>query len=169
MSINHVKLKIGITEIEVSGVHEGLEGVAIDLLRQTFEMMKNVDPTLSSGDGPAETKELGNLISNRSFAEFMDIFDPQSLIDTALVAAVWLQVREQKENFLGRDVNSLLKDAGRAIKNITNALTSLQQSKPALVIQISKNRGNKRGQKIYKVTEPGIKSVLEMQKMESKP
>lgn len=169
MSIKHVKLKIGITEIEVSGVQEGLEGVAIDLLRQTFEMMKNVDPMPISGDGLAETKELGDLILNSSFAEFIDLFDPQSKVYTALVAAVWLQVREQKEIFLGRGVNSLLKDAERAIKNITNALPLLQKSKPALVIQISRNRANKRGQKIYKVAESGIQSVLDMQKMESKP
>lgn len=164
MSINHVKLKIGITEIEISGVQEDLDGVALDLLRQTFDMMKNVDPTHISRDGPAETNELGDLISNSSFAEFIDRFDPQSMADSALVAAVWLQVREQKENFLGQDVNSLLKDAGRAIKNITSALSSLQKSKPAFVIQISKNRSNKRGRKIYKVTEPGIESVLKIAK-----
>lgn len=103
---------------------------------------------------------------SETFDEFIDRVDPQSNGDTALATGYWLQVKQRSESFTANEVNSLLNNLGRKIRNITNAFGVLQRNKPSYVIQIKKKGSSKQARKIYKVTTAGISAVNNMIKQE---
>jgi len=96
-----------------------------------------------------------------TFADFYDAADPKTQADGALVAAVWL-LDQGSEQFAALAINRELQNLGRRIGNITDALSSLQSKKPALVVQVKKAGRSRQARKTYKVTRPGIERVREM-------
>jgi hypothetical protein len=97
-----------------------------------------------------------------TFAELFDAAHPQSNADKALVAGYWLQVCQGAESFSGQAVNNELKHLGEAIANITNAVDSLKNQKPALALQLRKSGKSQQARKSYKITTAGVKSVEAM-------
>lgn len=100
-----------------------------------------------------------------TFTEFAELYaatDPHSGADKALVAGYWLQVCQGAENFPGNSVNSELNHLGHKIGNITNALSSLNNAKPQLVLQLRKSGKTQQARKTYKLSTEGIKKVEEM-------
>jgi hypothetical protein len=108
----------------------------------------------------------GSSVSNEygSFAELFDAANPISERDKALVAAYWTQVREDVSAFPAQSLNTLLKDLGHGIGNITEALTALKNEKPALVLQLKKAGTTQQARKTYKLTQEGVKRVAAMTK-----
>lgn len=99
------------------------------------------------------------------FAEFAELYakaDPASQADKALVAGYWLQVCQGKENFSGQAVNTELNHLGHKIANITNAMTSLNDAKPQLVLQLRKSGKSQQARKTYKLSAAGIERVKDM-------
>jgi hypothetical protein len=99
------------------------------------------------------------------FQDFVDLFDASNVKtepDRALVGGYWFQVIGEAQSFKGREVNDALKDIGHGASNITDALTTLQKRKPALVRQVAKSGRTRQAQKTYKLTQAGIRVVEQM-------
>lgn len=160
MKFKYVKLKLGIAEIEVSGDQDHLDKVALNLLRQTLDLAKDADAPVPAHEALTDNVEIKSSNSTNTFTEFIELVEPKSNVDLALATGVWLQKKEQKENFTAREASSLLASIGRNIPNITNALASPRKSKPALVITNQNTRSAEKKRKVYQVTETGIKTIL---------
>jgi hypothetical protein len=96
------------------------------------------------------------------FEQFVDLFDavdPKSDVDKALTAAYWLQVVSKQPSWQSLRVNNLLKDMGHGVPNVTSALRSAQQRKPALVRQVAKSGRAAQSWKTYKLTTSGVAHV----------
>jgi hypothetical protein len=77
----------------------------------------------------------------------------------ALLAAYWFQVVQGGAGFQSFTLNTALKDLGLGIPNITDALSSAEASKPALVMQTAKSGKSRQARKTYKLTTAGVKAV----------
>ncbi len=100
------------------------------------------------------------------FKHFSDLLDathsPSSDADRALVGGYWFQVVRGQETFTGFEVNNELKNAGHGIRNITDALTTLQRRTPAQVRQTMKSGRTRQARKTYKLTVAGTRAVEAM-------
>ncbi len=93
-----------------------------------------------------------------AYAAFVDLFDqanPKTEPERALVGGYWFQEISGHPSFDAQEVNNALKDVGHGIGNVTQALNSLQNRKPALVRQMSKSGKTKQARKKYKLTTAG--------------
>ena len=107
----------------------------------------------------------GNEVAPRYFSEFAELYaaaDPHSNADKALVGGYWLQVCQGSDNFSGHAINSELNHLGHKIANITNAMSSLNEVKPQLVLQLRKSGKSQQARKTYKLSAEGIKRVKDM-------
>lgn len=100
--------------------------------------------------------------SYSSFADLYDAADPANGAEKALVAGYWLQVCEQNDTFTAQAANKLLTNLGHKIANITLAFAPLQNSKPALVLQVSKSGRSQQARKTLKLSRAGLNRVEEM-------
>lgn len=91
-----------------------------------------------------------------------DAADPKTGPERALVVGYWLQEYEKQGDLEGQPVNDVLKDKGVGLKNITAAMTSLANRKPALVRQVQKSGPSQQARKKYRLTKPGIEAVKNM-------
>jgi hypothetical protein len=94
-----------------------------------------------------------------TFGQFVDLFDaidPRSDVDKALTAAYWLQVISKQSSWQSLRVNNLLKDMGHGVGNVTSALRSAQERKPALVRQVHKSGRSAQSWKTYRLTTSGV-------------
>ncbi|MEO0774607.1 MAG: hypothetical protein AAFZ04_15670 [Pseudomonadota bacterium] len=106
-----------------------------------------------------------DVVGEQAFDEFAELYaatSPTSHADKALVAGYWLQVCKVEENFSGQAVNNELNHLGHKVPNITNAMSSLNDSKPQLVLQLRKSGKSQQARKTYKLSAEGIKRVKEM-------
>jgi len=97
-----------------------------------------------------------------SFAELSDAAQPQTAPEKALVAGYWLQVCEGDDSFDGFSANQHLKHVGAGLTNITGAFNNLKSQKPGLALQLKKSGKSRQARKTYKLTAPGIKTVVKM-------
>src|SRR5215831_9651710 len=74
-----------------------------------------------------------------SFAELHAAAQPGTNAHKALVAGYWLQVGNNAESFDGFSVNKELKHVGEGLSNVTNAIDTLRNQKPALALQLRKS------------------------------
>jgi len=96
------------------------------------------------------------------FEQFVDLFDavdPKSDVDKALTAAYWLQILSKQPSWQALRVNNLLKDMGHGVGNVTSALRTAQERKPALVRQVAKSGRAAQSWKTYKLTTSGVSHV----------
>lgn len=93
--------------------------------------------------------------------ELFDAYDPQTDAEKALISAYWSALHDGEEGFDSQSLNSMLKNLGHGVSNITRALGSLSSQKPALVIQTRKSGSTKQARKTYKITRSGIAAVNE--------
>lgn len=75
--------------------------------------------------------------------------------ERALLAAYWVQSVEDGDGFDGYTINSMLKNMGYGLANVTTTLASLMNQKPALVLQVKKSGQSKQARKLYRVTREG--------------
>lgn len=75
--------------------------------------------------------------------------------DRALLAAYWVQTVEAKDGFDSYTINSMLKNMGYGLANVTTTLSSLMNQKPALVLQVKKSGQSKQARKVYRITREG--------------
>lgn len=100
-----------------------------------------------------------------AFASIHDLFERttwKTQTDKALVAAYWFQAVQGANGFGAQALNTELKNMGIGIANITDALSSAEAAKPALVMQTAKSGKARQARKTYKLTTAGIKAVEAM-------
>lgn len=111
---------------------------------------------LKSGDSAHEPGVRGD------FPDIATLFvtaSPTTGSEKALVVAYWLQECLGQEEWEGFAVNTELKHLGHGLKNVTDALNSLIEHKPQLVVQLRKSGKTKQARKRYKLTTEGIRKV----------
>jgi hypothetical protein len=99
------------------------------------------------------------------YPEFVDLYDaanPRTDVERAAVAAYWFQVVQGAPSFQSQGLNDALKNLGYPIKNITDALSSLQSRRPAQVRQVTKSGSTRQARKTYKLTTAGENAVRTM-------
>jgi hypothetical protein len=87
---------------------------------------------------------------------------PEANTEKALLVATWLKLREGRDEFAGQDINTVLKDLGHGVENITRTLGNLMEVKPQLVVQMKKAGTSKQARKTLKVTVAGVDKVKQM-------
>ncbi len=80
----------------------------------------------------------------------------------ALVAGYWLQNIQGQSDIDTQSANSLLKDLGRQLGNITRAFDALQTTEPRLVNQTKKIGSTRQGRKRFRLTDAGLRKVQAM-------
>ena len=103
----------------------------------------------------------GDAFEFAELGELFDAFDPKTDVEKALVAAFWCVEIEGEESFDSQRLNSMLKNLGHGVANITRALGGLSGQKPALVIQTRKSGTSRQARKTYKITRSGVELVRE--------
>jgi hypothetical protein len=147
-----------------------------------IEAMQKVAAALDALDPPARRRVLDWVTSRLGLTEversesgaraptagesgdFADLFhtaDPQSHAERALVGAYWLS-RQSPDPFASQTLNSLLKDLGFQVPNITAALTQNMSERPALVVQTKKGGSTRQARKLYKITDAGVRRIRSM-------
>lgn len=91
--------------------------------------------------------------------ELFEVASAKTNTQKALVAAYWFQVIEGNVGFQSQALNTALKNMGIGIANITDALSSAESAKPALVMQVAKTGKTRQARKTYKLTSAGISAV----------
>lgn len=105
-----------------------------------------------SGPRPPVDPETGDL------ADLFFAVNPSTEKDKALVAAYWLH-QLGGQDFTGHQANSLLRELGHGVANITREFDRLMAMKPQLVIQTRKTGQSKQGRKQYRLTTAGQNHV----------
>jgi hypothetical protein len=116
----------------------------------------------SDNEEPVVRQEATTKTDYASVAELYDATQPKSNGDKALIAAYWLQVCQGAESFDSQSANKELKHLGQGLANITAAIDTLKNQKPALALQLKKSGKSQQARKVYKVTVAGIKAVEAM-------
>ncbi len=101
----------------------------------------------------------------RTWQDFPTMFnaaDPQTDPERALVAGYWFQVVKASDDLHGQQLNDELKHMGHGIGNITDALSSLMERRPQLVMQTRKSGTARQARKKYKLTTEGVRFVEQM-------
>lgn len=99
------------------------------------------------------------------YSDFVGLFDaanPTTGVESALVGGYWLQAVEGADDFQSQQVNDALKDLGRGVANITDALAKLERRRPALVRQVAKAGRTRQARKRYRLTTAGLEEVARM-------
>ncbi|WP_291048610.1 hypothetical protein [Hyphomonas sp.] len=114
--------------------------------------------------GPETVPHPSGTSRHNTFAEFLAVTGAESDADRALVAAYWLQEVLSEEAVDTQSANTLLKDTGYPIGNVTRAFDRLKSMKPCPVVQTRKTGSTKQARKLYKVSAHGISTVKKMEK-----
>lgn len=94
-------------------------------------------------------------------AEFLARFHNPSDKERVLIVAAYLQKSRQTKDLTGFLINKELKNIGHGLKNITAVTTQWQQDRPQKLIQLRKSGSSQQAQKTLKVTEEGLKWVVQ--------
>lgn len=125
--------------------------------------MLDAEVTMANDDGDEEHAEA---TTYDTFAEMLDASGADTDAERFLVAAYWLQITNEQASWKSFEINKLLKDTGKQINTIGNAvrdLTKKSKTKPALVVQVSKNTSSSgKGSKVLKLTSEGVKKTKTM-------
>jgi hypothetical protein len=113
-------------------------------------------------DQPSGAANSDNIKNYGSLAELYHAADPKNEAEKGLVAGTWFQVVEGMDGLDSQTINSALKDLGYGVGNITRAFDVLISQRPALMIQLRKAGTTKQARKQFKVTDAGVKKVLQM-------
>ena len=159
------------TEVEeeigaMTSVAKALSGLAPDARERVLRWASgrfNVEWTGVKGGRKGETGEVQG--EQAEFADFPSLFDaaaPNTDPERALVAGYWFQQVESRPDLDAQTLNTALKNLGHPIANITDALSSLKNRKPALVMQTQKKGTTRQARKKYKLTTAGVKAVEAM-------
>lgn len=154
----------------IKKIHDELEPLEPDARKRVLDYLINLLDVNVAGRHTTSTKSVhseetlagAGVEGFETFAELFDAADPKTNADKALVAGYWLQVHDGVEGLDAQSANKLLKNLGHGLSNVTVALTTLKEQKPALVLQLKKSGSSQQARKTYKVTMAGIKAVKGM-------
>ncbi len=158
----------------VHGALEPLEEEARARVLTYIASLLGIDTKVSGGQATADSaldkqpdeadydEEALGAPTFSTFAELYAAANPISNGEKALIAGYWLQVCQGAESFTAASANKELTHLGHKIANITDAIDSMKNQKPMLILQLKKSGASKQARKLYKVSHEGIKRVEEM-------
>ena len=151
---------------EVYQVLQGLEPEAQQrIINWVLEKLSLTTSPVSQKAGQQSfVQEQAREISFESFDTLADVFAAVTATtepDKVLIAASYLQSKSDSD-LTGREINKNLNHLGHGVGNITNAISSLINRAPKLMIQTRKEGKTKQAQKKYKVTVEGINAAKKM-------
>jgi hypothetical protein len=155
MSIVHDALK-DLTDEEKARVVEWAIGKFSIGVSQKKQINRTID------DVTAPVTNGGSLSVFGSVADLFAKANLKSEADRVLVAAAYLQEVKGASDLTGREINKELHNLGHAVGNITNAVSSLIDRKPQLMIQTRKDGKTQQAKKKYKVTVEGFSAVKKL-------
>ncbi len=173
MDDNEVDPEIGAMSA-VAGALKGLEEESqVRVLRWAADRygLKNIkigggsDGAGVDDGGESRGGGSGGSAGGATYASIDELFESgvaKTNTQKALLAAYWFQVVQGGTGFQSYTLNTALKDLGIGIPNITDALSTAESQKPALVMQTSKSGKSRQARKTYKLTAAGVKSVEAM-------
>ncbi len=91
-----------------------------------------------------------------------DAARPSTQEERALVAGYYFQFVQNKQDLRAQELNTALKDLGRGVDNITQAIQGNIDYTPSLMRQIKKSGTSRQARKLYRLTEAGKQRVLVM-------
>jgi len=144
--LTYINSLLGI-DVKVTGSHSGTARAAGDA--DVIE-----DPEEEAANGVAKDAP-----TYSSFAELYAAANPKSNGEKALIAGYWLQVSQGAENFTSAAANKELNNLGHKVANITDAIDSVKDQKPMLILQLKKSGSSRQARKLYKVSHEGVKRV----------
>jgi uncharacterized protein CbrC (UPF0167 family) len=97
-----------------------------------------------------------------TFAELFSKASPSSNGEKALVTGYWLQVCGGADSFTAAAANKELMNLGHKVANITDAIDSMKNLKPQLILQLKKSGTSRQARKVYKVSHEGVTRVEAM-------
>lgn len=122
----------------------------------------NDDGDDGEGDDDGAAKGAKGAATFSTFAELYAAAGPKSNGEKALVVGYWLQVCQGGESFTAQAANKELTHLGHKVANITDAIDSVKNQKPMLMLQLKKSGNSRQARKLYKVSHEGVKRVEEM-------
>lgn len=144
-------------------VYEALEGLDEPARQRTLVWAADrLDLKLSNSQRRKSDGDDIEPVAFTDVAELAHAAQPANGTEYALVAAYWLQVVEEKDGWSGNEVNSLLKNLGHGLSNVTTTMNGLIKRKPALVMQTGKSGRSAQAKKTYKLTISGVGDVKKM-------
>ena len=134
---------------------------------RSINSLADVPPKIE--DQPSGATNLDTLKGYGSLAELYHAADPKNEAEKGLVAGAWFQIVEGMDGLDSQTINSALKDLGYGVGNITRAFDVLISQRPALMIQLRKAGTTKQARKQFKVTDAGLKKLLQMLTLANNP
>lgn len=127
-------------------------------LRDRFDMSSvSRDALPPSGAEGAEGSGAPKKLKSLSARDIYDGINPMNHAERALAAVFYLQHTRGQKDVSAGDVNSVLKDLGREVSNVTVALNKLSSRK-----LVTDRQSGHRARKRYSLTPEGIKRVRGM-------
>lgn len=111
-----------------------------------------------SGDGSADSEAI-DLTEFDDVTSLVEAANPSTDADRVLVVGYWFQEQEKSENVGSQEINTVLKNLGHGIRDMTRPFGHLTSTSPKLVIQVRKSGNTQQARKRYKVTAAGKKRV----------
>jgi hypothetical protein len=98
--------------------------------------------------------------SSTTLDSLVELWKPETQLDWALLAGYYVNRVLGKESFTGQEINTMLKQLGYGMRNITRPVDELVNTKPQLVLQMRKTGTSKQARKYFRVTAQGAEVVL---------
>lgn len=143
----------------LKSLDEGAQGRVVSYVTSRLGLASKGGHSNSSSSSGDSSPKFDEQAGFEEFGELFDAFDPNTDAERALVAAYWSAVFEKEDSFDSQSLNTMLKNLGHGLTNITRALGTLSGQKPALVIQTRKSGTSKQARKTFKITRSGISNV----------
>lgn len=111
---------------------------------------------VGASDGLLESHAFGDVV------ELVTAAAPSDGPEQALVAGYWFQAIQGQSGWTGSEANSMLRNMGLGLANVTRTLDQLRKRSPPLVMQVKKSGRSKQARKTYTLTSAGIGKVEAM-------
>jgi hypothetical protein len=136
-------------------------GRVLSWVSARYEIDASAANAMPGGGGTAEPADQPEPVY-ASVGDLIDAAQPNGGPQYALAVAYWLQEIAGRDGWGAQELNSILKNLGHGLTNVTKTLESLKKRKPALVMQLSKSGRTVQARKTYKLTAAGVREARNM-------
>jgi hypothetical protein len=108
----------------------------------------------------AESPVIQGFLKYDSFEELFLFSKANTNTVKILLAAAYLQVKMNLKEFVCNEINTLYKDLGEEVSNISSTLSNLMCKDPSLVIQTGTEGTVLKARRKFRVTEEGLRIAV---------
>ena len=109
------------------------------------------------GPQPTETQAVTGLIKYDNFEEFLLFSTAHTNTARILMAAAYLQEKENLKEFSSYDISRLFKSIGEEVSQPSAALSSLLGKNPPLLVQTGTQGTGEKSRRNFRLTEEGLR------------